>query len=64
MPGSPPGRGSILGIGGSRGNGISAFYPVIAGGVILVVAIVFWVKRKPIKAKLAGMNLPGLKRNQ
>ncbi|MDD1711918.1 MAG: hypothetical protein LUQ69_01965 [Methanoregulaceae archaeon] len=64
MPGSPPGRGSILGIGGSRGNGISAFYPVIAGGFILAVAIVFWVKRKPIKAKLAGMNLPGLKRNK
>lgn len=64
MQGGPQGGGSILGIGGSRGNGISAFYPVIAGGVILVVAIVLWVKRKPIRAKLAGMNLPKLKRNQ
>jgi len=51
----------MLGIG--RGNGISAFYPVIAGGIILVVAIVLWVKRKPIKAKLAGVNFPKLKRN-
>jgi|GEM_PF-81305 len=59
--GGQPGSGSMLGMG--RGNGISAFYPVIAGGVILVVAIVLWVKRKPIKAKLAGVNLPRLKKN-
>ena len=52
--GGQPGGGSMLGMG--RGNGISAFYPVIAGGIILVVAIVLWVKRKPIKAKLAGVN--------
>jgi hypothetical protein len=52
--GGPPGGGSILGMG--RGNGISAFYPVIAGGVILVVAIVLWVKRKPIKAKISGLR--------
>jgi hypothetical protein len=64
MPGGQPGGGSVLGLGGSRGNGISAFYPVIAGGIILVLAIVLWVKRKPIKAKLAGVNLPKRKRNQ
>ena len=52
--GGQPGGGSMLGMG--RGNGISAFYPVIAGGIILVVAIVLYVKRKPIKAKLAGMK--------
>lgn len=63
MAGGPPGGGSVLGIGGSRGNGISAFYPLIAGGVIIVVAIVLWMKRKPIKAKLAGLNLLKLKRN-
>lgn len=53
--GGQPGSGSMLGMG--RGNGVSAFYPVIAGGIILVVAVVLWVKRKPIKAKLAGMKL-------
>jgi len=38
--------------GGSSGNGISAFYPVIAGGILLVVGIVLWKKRKWISAKL------------
>jgi archaellum component FlaG (FlaF/FlaG flagellin family) len=56
VPGRSPGSGTILGIGGSRGNGMSAFYPLIAGGIILVVAIVLYVKRRPIKAKLAGMK--------
>jgi hypothetical protein len=37
---------------GSRGNGISSFYPVIAGGIILVVGIVLWKKRKWLSAKL------------
>ena len=37
---------------GSRGTGISAFYPVIAGGIILVVGIVLWTKRKWLSAKL------------
>ena len=50
--GGPQGGGSILGFGGSRGGGLSSFYPVIAGIVILIVAIVLWMKRKWIAAKL------------
>ena len=45
------GLGGIFG-GGSRGGGLSAFYPVIAGAIILVIAIVLWMKRKWILAKL------------
>ncbi len=45
-------RGGNSLFGGSSGNGISAFYPVIAGGIILVVGIVLWTKRKWISAKL------------
>lgn len=37
---------------GNRGNGISSFYPVIAAGIILVVSIVLWKKRKWLSAKL------------
>jgi archaellum component FlaF (FlaF/FlaG flagellin family) len=48
--GGPQG-GSILGFGGSRGGGISSFYPVIAGVVILIVAIILWMKRKWIVGK-------------
>ena len=36
----------------SKGNGISSFYPVIAGGIILVAGIVLWKKRKWLSAKL------------
>ncbi|HUK38128.1 MAG TPA: hypothetical protein VLV30_03325 [Methanomicrobiales archaeon] len=43
---------NIFGIGGGRGGGIASFYPVIAGAVILVVAIVTWKKRKWVAAKL------------
>jgi hypothetical protein len=47
------GRSSTTSLfGGSSGNGISAFYPVIAGGIIIVVGIVVWTKRKWISAKL------------
>jgi len=55
IQGGPPGMGSRGGnslFSGSSGNGISAFYPVIAGGIILVVGIVLWKKRKWISAKL------------
>jgi archaellum component FlaF (FlaF/FlaG flagellin family) len=45
-------RGGNSLFGGSSGNGISAFYPVIAGGIILVAGIVLWTKRKWISAKL------------
>lgn len=46
------GGGSVFGFGGSRGGGLSAFYPVIAGGIVLVIAIVLWLKRKWILSKL------------
>lgn len=46
------GGGSIFGFGGSRGGGLSAFYPVIAGAIILIVAVVLWMKRKWIAVKL------------
>ncbi len=52
--GGPPGGGSMLGMG--RGTGISAFYPLIAGGIVLVFAVVLWVKRKPIRAKISGLR--------
>jgi hypothetical protein len=47
-----PGGGGIFGFGGSRAGGISSFYPVIAGGIILIAGIVLWMKRKWIAAKL------------
>lgn len=49
--GGPQGGGSLFGIGGNRGGGLSSFYPVIAGLVILIVAIVLWIKRKWIVGK-------------
>jgi hypothetical protein len=36
----------------SKGSGISSFYPVIAGGIIVIVGIVLWTKRKWLSAKL------------
>jgi archaellum component FlaF (FlaF/FlaG flagellin family) len=51
--GGPPGGGGIFGFGGSsRGGGVSSFYPVIALGIVIVVGIVLWMKRKWIVAKL------------
>ncbi len=44
--------GGVGGIfGGGRGGGLSAFYPLIAGGIVVIIAIVLWMKRKWIKAK-------------
>jgi len=40
------------GITSGRGGGIAAFYPLIAGAVLLVVGIVLWTKRKWIMIKL------------
>ena len=48
----PTGGGGIFGFGGSRGGGVSAFYPVIFGGVIIVATIVAWRWRKQIVRKL------------
>jgi archaellum component FlaF (FlaF/FlaG flagellin family) len=45
------GGGGMFGIGGGRAGGLSAFYPVIAGGIIVIVAIVLYLKRKWIFAK-------------
>jgi hypothetical protein len=49
--GGPQGGGSLFGIGGNRGGGLSSFYPVIAGLVVLIVAVVHWIKRKWIVGK-------------
>lgn len=50
-PGGPQG-GSVFGFGGSRGGGISSFYPVIAAAVIIIAAVILWKKRKWIAARL------------
>jgi hypothetical protein len=51
--GGPPGGGSIFGFGGSsRGGGVSSFYPVIALGIVIIVGIVLYMKRKWIVTKL------------
>lgn len=48
-----PGGGSIFGFGGgSRGGGLTAFYPVIIGAIVVIIGIVLWVKRKTIMRKL------------
>jgi archaellum component FlaF (FlaF/FlaG flagellin family) len=47
-----PGGGSIFGLGGNRGGGLSSFYPVIAAGIVIIAGIVVWIKRKWISAKL------------
>jgi hypothetical protein len=47
--GNPPGGGGMFGI---RGGGLSSFYPVIAGGIIVTLGIVLWIKRKWIAGKL------------
>jgi hypothetical protein len=51
--GGAPGGGGIFGFGGgSRAGGLSSFYPIIAGFIILVAGIVVYKKRKWIAAKL------------
>jgi archaellum component FlaF (FlaF/FlaG flagellin family) len=50
--GGPQGGGGIFTFGGSRNAGLSSFYPVIATGIIIIVGIVVWMKRKWIAAKL------------
>ncbi len=47
----PQGGGAFF-FGGGRSGGLSAFYPVIAGAVILVIAAVLYTKRKWIAARL------------
>jgi hypothetical protein len=50
--GGPPGGGGIFGFGGSRSSGVSSFYPVIGLGIVIVVGIILWMKRKWITSKL------------
>jgi hypothetical protein len=51
--GGAPAGGGILGIGGSRsGGGLSAFYLPIGLGILVIIAVVLWIKRKWITAKL------------
>jgi hypothetical protein len=46
------GGGGVFSFGGGRGGGLSSFYPVIAGGIIIVAGIVLYTKRKWIAGKL------------
>jgi hypothetical protein len=47
------GGGGIFGFGGgSRAGGLSSFYPIIAGAILVIAGIVVWIKRKWIAAKL------------
>lgn len=51
--GGPPGGGGIFGFGGSRSTGgLSAFYLPTGLGILVIVAIVLWMKRKWIVKKL------------
>jgi hypothetical protein len=50
--GAARGGGGLLGFGGGRGGGLSSFYPVIIGGIVFIVAVVLYVKRKWILGKL------------
>ncbi len=49
--GAARGGGGLFGIGGGRGGGLSSFYPVIIGTIVVIAAIVLYVKRKWILAK-------------
>ena len=44
--------GGVFGFGGSRGGGLSSFYPVIIGAVVVIAAVVLYVKRKWILGKV------------
>ena len=46
------GGGSLFGFGGGQGGGLSSFYPVIIGGIVFIVAIALYVKRKWILGKI------------
>ena len=49
--GPPGGMGGASLFSGSRNSGISSFYPVIAAGIIVVIGIVLYTKRKWLTAK-------------
>ena len=54
MSGGPGGSSSSTTslFSGSKGAGISSFYPVIGAGIVLIIGIVLWTKRKWISHKL------------
>jgi hypothetical protein len=51
MGGAPQGMGSTSLFSASGSSGISSFYPVIAAGILVVVGIVLYTKRKWLVAK-------------
>ncbi|MGB8310032.1 MAG: hypothetical protein WCE65_09345 [Methanoregula sp.] len=52
------GGGGIGGLfGGGRGGGLSAFYPIIIGGIVFVVVVILYVKRKWILGKIRKKDL-------
>jgi hypothetical protein len=51
MGGAPPGIGSTSLFSGSSSSGISSFYPVIAAGILVILGIVLYTKRKWLIAK-------------
>lgn len=50
--GAARGGGGFLPFGGGRGGGLSSFYPLIAGGIVIVAGIVIWMKRTWIVSKM------------
>jgi hypothetical protein len=50
--GGAPRGGGLFSFGGGRGGGLSAFYPVIIGAIVFIVAVVLYVKRKWILGKI------------
>jgi hypothetical protein len=51
--GGAPGGGAVFGLGGtSRSSGMSAFYLPIGLGVLVIIAVILWMKRKWIALKL------------
>ena len=52
------GGGGVGGLfGGGRGGGLSAFYPIIIGGIVFVVVVILYVKRKWIMGKIRKKDL-------
>jgi hypothetical protein len=50
--GGAPRGGGLFSFGGGRGGGLSSFYPVIIGGIVFIIAVVLYVKRKWILGKI------------
>jgi hypothetical protein len=50
--GGPGGGGGGFGIFGGRGGGLSAFYPLIGGTIVVIAGIILYTKRKWILARV------------